>query len=233
MKNMSTKSFAQIEERIESLQLQHQTTVATISAYCSEYEKTPSSGLVKQVEDKVLEVERILNILIVHHSELELQLQASLASTYDGELLWKIPEVHQKIRDAIIGSNTSICSLPFYTARNGYKMCIRAHLNGDGTGKGTHLSIFFVLMRGEYDSVLQWPFESEVTLILLDHDREKHLEQTFKPNVQSIKRPVSDMNVASGCPRFAELTILDNPSYVKEDVMYIKAIIDTSKIDHP
>ena len=208
------------------------------SAYGGEvvpYEKAPSSELVKQVEDKVLEVERTLNVLSVHHSELELQLQASLASTHNGAFLWRIPEVRRRIRDAKIGRITSIYSPPFYTGRNGYKMCIRAYLNGDGTGEGTHLSIFFVLMRGEYDPLLQWPFEPKVSLILVDQDHKKHLVQTFKPNAQSssFKRPVSDMNVASGCPEFAELSILDNPSYVKEDVMYIKAIVDTSKIFHP
>jgi len=52
-----------------------------------------SSDSVKQVEEKVLEVERTLNVLSVHHSELELQLQASLASTHNGAFLWRIPEV--------------------------------------------------------------------------------------------------------------------------------------------
>jgi len=95
----------------------------------------------------VLEVERTLNVLSVHHSELELQLQASLASTYNGTFLWCLPEM-RRIHDARIGRITSIYSPPFYTGRNGYKVCIRAYLNGDGTGEGTHLSIFFVLMRG-------------------------------------------------------------------------------------
>ena len=30
--------------------------------------------------------------------------------------------------------------------------------NGDGIGKGTHLSLFFVVMHGEFDNILQWPF---------------------------------------------------------------------------
>ena len=193
------------------------------------------SGEVKQLEEKVLEIERTLNVISVHHSELELQLQASLASTHNGAFLWRIPEVRRRIRDAKIGRITSIYSPPFYTGRNGYKMCIRAYLNGDGTGEGTHLSIFFVLMRGEYDPLLQWPFESEVSLILVDQDHKKHLVQTFKPNPQSssFQKPKTDMNVASGCPEFADLSILDNTSYVKDDVMYIKAIVDTSKIFHP
>ena len=234
------KSFSQVAEKLEALQLQQQQTLAIKqkSAYGGNevpYEKAPSSELVKQVEDKVLEVERTLNVLSVHYSELELQLQASLASTHNGAFLWRIPEVRRRIRDAKIGRITSIYSPPFYTGRNGYKMCIRSYLNGDGTGEGTHLSIFFVLMRGEYDPLLQWPFEPKVSLILVDQDHKKHLVQTFKPNAQSssFKRPVSDMNVASGCPEFVELSILDNPSYVKEDVMYIKAIVDTSKLFHP
>ena len=235
---MLEKNWTTMREDMTQLQQQQTIAIKQKSAHTGEvvpYNKPPSSELVRQVEDKVLEVERTLNVLSVHHSELELQLQASLASTHNGAFLWRIPEVRRRMRDAKIGRITSIYSPPFYTGRNGYKMCIRAYLNGDGTGEGTHLSIFFVLMRGEYDPLLQWPFESKVSLILVDQDHKKHLVQTFKPNAQSssFKRPVSDMNVASGCPEFAELSILDNPSYVKEDVLYIKAIVDTSKIFHP
>ena len=195
----------------------------------------PLMDYIRQVEEKTLEVERTLNILSMHHSELELQLQASLASTHNGAFLWRIPDMKRRIRDARIGRITSIYSPPFYTGRNGYKMCIRAYLNGDGSGEGTHLSIFFVLMKGEYDPLLQWSFDHKVSLVLVDQEQKKHLVQTFKPNPQSssFQRPKSDMNVASGCPEFAKLSVLDDPSYVKDDVMFIKAIVDTSKIMHP
>jgi len=46
-------------------------------------------------------------------------------------------------------------------------MCIRAYLNGDGPGYKTHLSLFFVLMKGEFDNLLQWPFQNYITLTLL------------------------------------------------------------------
>ena len=193
------------------------------------------SEFVERLEQKVLELERTLNVISVHHSELELQLQASLASTHNGAFLWRIPEVRQKIQDAEMGRITSIDSPPFYTGRNGYKMCIRAYLNGDGSGCKTHLSIFFIIMKGEYDDLLQWPFNHKVNLILVDQDHKKHLVQTFKPNPQScsFQKPKTDMNVASGCPEFAELSILDHTSYVKNDQMYIKAVVDTSKVIHP
>jgi len=41
-------------------------------------------------------------------------------------------------------------------------MCARLYLNGDGMGKGTHVSLFFVIMRGAYDALLKWPFRQKV-----------------------------------------------------------------------
>ena len=48
-----------------------------------------------------------------------------------------------------------------------YKMCLRLYLNGDGSGKGTHLSFFLTIMRGEYNALSSWPFQHVVTLMLL------------------------------------------------------------------
>ena len=189
---------------------------------------------IRQLEDKVLELEIAFNADREYYSELMFPLQVSLASTHNGEFLWRIPDVRQRNRDARFGG-TSIYSPPFYTGRNGYKMCMKVYFNGYDTGLCTHLSIFFVLMKGEYDRLLQWPFQSKVSLILVDQDHKKNLVQTFKPNAQSssFQKPKTDMNVASSCPEFADLSVLDNTSYVKDDVMYIKAIVDTSNILHP
>ena len=237
-KSLINQSCAQVElfsGEIEKIKRERCSPPKFTGSELMPYNGSDSMDYIRQVEEKTLEVERTLNILSVHHSELELQLQASLASTHNGAFLWRVPDMKRRIRDARTGRITSIYSPPFYTGRNGYKMCIRAYLNGDGSGEGTHLSIFFVLMKGEYDPLLQWPFDNKVSLVLVDQNQKKHLVQTFKPNLQSssFQRPKSDMNVASGCPEFAKLSVLDDPSYVKDDVMYIKAIVDTSKIIHP
>lgn len=57
---------------------------------------------------------------------------------------------------------SSLLFLAFYTARYGFKVCMRLYLNGDGVGKGTHISLFFVIMKGEYDLLLSWPFKHKV-----------------------------------------------------------------------
>ena len=190
---------------------------------------------ISYLQKTVEELLRSTTMIKVHVAELELQLQASLASTHDGTFLWRIPEIARRRRDALQGRITSIYSPPFYTGRNGYKMCIRAYLNGDGIGAGTHLSVFFVLMRGEYDPLLNWPFDYKVSLILVAQGNRRHIIQTFRPTSESssFQRPQTDMNVASGCPKLAELSVLEEGNYVKDDVLFIKCVVDTSKIVHP
>ena len=187
------------------------------------------------LEKKYEDIERQVTMLKVHVSEMELQLQASLASTYNGSFMWRIPDLSKRRRDAIEGRVTSLYSPPFYTAKNGYKMCIRVYLNGDGMGHKTHLSLFFVLMKGEFDALLKWPFDNKVSLILVDQNHRKHIVQTFKPTPESssFQRPISDMNVASGCPQFSKLSLFDDECYTKDDVLFIKCIVDTSQIFHP
>ena len=196
---------------------------------------TPAESRMTRMERSIEGLERSTSLMKVHLSELELQLQASMASTYSGSFLWRIPEMARRKRDALEGRITSIYSPPFYSGRNGYKMCIRAYLNGDGIGYGTHLSVFFVLMKGEYDPLLKWPFDCKVSLVLIDQNLRKHIVQTFKPTPESnsFQQPRLDMNVASGCPQFAKLSILEDENNVKDDVLFLKCIVDTSKIFHP
>ena len=192
----------------------------------------------KQVKDqasltkeKVIDLEAAANHDRRCRLELELHFQASLFTTYDGMFLFRIPGVRENIRVAR-NSDAYICSAPFYTGKNGYKMCIMVYLNGYGTGYKTHLSIFFVIMKGEYDPLLQWPFESKVSLILVDQGRKKDLVQTFNPDPQSssFQKPKTDMNDPKRFDEFATLSVLDDTSYVKDDVMFIKVIVDTSNI---
>ena len=73
---------------------------------------------------------------------------------YNGTLLWKIESYQRKRQDAINGVKTALYSPPFYSAQYGYKMCAKIYMNGDGFGKGSHLSLFFVVMRGKLNDLL-------------------------------------------------------------------------------
>ena len=157
------------------------------------------------------------------------QLQHLEMTRANGVFVWKIPEVQSKYRDARTGRKTTIYSSPFYTRPYGYKMCVGAYLNGDGVGRGTHLSLFFALMRSEYDPFLLWPFEQLVHIILMNQCRPgEHIVQTFKPTPESssFQKPMCDMNVACGCPKFAHQDVLRDNNFTRGDTLYIKCIVD-------
>ena len=63
-------------------------------------------------------------------------------------------------------------SPPFYTHEHGYKMCVRVDANGIMNGRGTHMSVYVYLMRGDYDSKLQWPFKGVIVVRLLNQLRD-------------------------------------------------------------
>ena len=146
----------------------------------------------------------------------------------NGTLLWKIGDFSRKRPDAVNGVQTSIYSPPFYTSQYGYKMCARIYMNGDGFGKNTHISLFFVVMKGEYDALLPWPFQKKITMMLLDQSNGEHMIDAFRsdPESSSFQRPKNNMNVASGSPLFMPLDGLSNRVYVKEETMFIKIIVD-------
>lgn len=156
-------------------------------------------------------------------------------SNHDGTMVWKIPQFSQRMDDAKSGKYTSIFSLPFYTGRYGYKMCLRLYILGDGIGKGSYMSLFFVLMKGEFDNILQWPFTHKVTFKLINQSGGRDVVDTFQPDPMSssFRKPKSDMNIASGCPRFVTHANLKNGGFIADDTIFIKAIIDTNTIRHP
>lgn len=149
--------------------------------------------------------------------------------TTTGLLIWKIPEIKKRYQDALDHRTLSLYSPPFYTSPHGYRMCIRAYLNGDGTGKGSHISLFFVLMKSEQDNLLRWPFTQPVSFTLINQTTSTaSISETFLPDGQSpsFHQPRSEMNVASGFPCFASKSVLRDENFTKDDAIYIQCKVD-------
>ncbi|XP_065897101.1 TNF receptor-associated factor 5-like [Dysidea avara] len=169
------------------------------------------------------------SIIEINHTyeEVSLTLQTLQATSYDGHYIWKIPDITRRRRDALLGKTVSLYSAPFYTSRFGYRLCLRVYLDGDGSGKGRYISYFLTIMKGEYDALLEWPFQHMVTMTLVNQKGNNNIVQSFRPNPTSTSfhRPKSDMNVATGCPKFAPISVLDNPEFVVDDVAFFKCDI--------
>ncbi|XP_021546832.1 TNF receptor-associated factor 1 [Neomonachus schauinslandi] len=184
------------------------------------------------LEQRVMELQQTLAQKDQALGKLEQSLRLMEEASFDGTFLWKITNVTRRCHESACGRTLSLFSPAFYTAKYGYKLCLRLYLNGDGTGKRTHLSLFIVIMRGEYDALLPWPFRNKVTFMLLDQNNREHAIDAFRPDLSSasFQRPQGETNVASGCPLFFPLNRLQSPkhAYVKDDTMFLKCIVETS-----
>ena len=192
-----------------------------------------SKQKLRDIEKQLRSMDHMTAARDISMAEQDLRLQALETSFYDGILLWKISNFRRRRQDAACGRIPSLYSPPFFTNRKGYKMCSRAYLDGDGIGKGTHLSLFFTVMKGEFDALLPWPFNQRVTLMVLDQSvQQRHTQDTFRPDQQSssFQRPVNDMNIASGCPLFIPLDDLERKGYVKDDTLFVCVKVDCSNL---
>ncbi|XP_059814825.1 TNF receptor-associated factor 3 isoform X1 [Hypanus sabinus] len=223
--NILRESIDHLQTRIRQLELPGRTAGPGMGA-----------ASLTELSNQLKRFDSLLSVHDVRLADMDLRFQLLETVSYNGKLIWKIRDYRRRKQEAVNGKTLSLYSQPFYTGYFGYKMCARVYLNGDGMGKGTHLSLFFVIMRGEYDALLPWPFKQKVTLMLLDQGQaNRHLGDAFKPdpNSSSFKQPVGEMNIASGCPLFVAQTVLESGTYIKDDTIFIKVVVDTSDMPDP
>ena len=105
-------------------------------------------------------------------------------------------------------------------------MCTRLYLNGDGIGKGTHISVFFVLMKSEHDNLLQWPFKQSVRFTRINQvNQSASITNAFAPDLKSpsFQQPENEMNITLGFPKIFKQSVLQDENFTKRNTSYIKA----------
>lgn len=161
----------------------------------------------------------------------------SRSTCTNGVFIWKIENYRQKLEQAVsTPEELAIFSPAFYTAQYGYKLRLKAYLNGRDRGKATHLSLYIIIMKGEFDGLLEWPFKQKITFYLLDQGEEnKHRTHQLSPNrsLPNIKvvfnRPTVKENLGIGNPCFVPHEALESGDYVKDDTIFIKVVVEHSK----
>ena len=160
--------------------------------------------------------------------DINLKIQLQENKTTHGEIIWKIDNVAFRMGQAKSGKVTALHSVACFTKQYGYKYCIRLYLHGDGMGRATHVSIFFVVMKSEYDELLPWPMKKRVTfeMINLEHEEDSIIE-TFvsNPKSSSFQRPTKNMNVGSGCPTFISIEQFLNGGFIKDNCAFIRTTV--------
>ena len=188
---------------------------------------------IQMLENKVEQLENNQSMLFDKIYDTESRITIVERSTFNDSFLLKIQGISKRREDARTGKCISMDSPPFHSKPNGcgYKMCLRLYILGDGIGKGTHMSLFFVVMKGEFDNILQWPFTHKVTFKLVNQcGGGCDVVESICPDPfsSSFQKPKSDMNVASGCPRFVSIKELLQEGFIVDDTIFIKVEVDTS-----
>ena len=150
------------------------------------------------------------------------------------EHTWKISGFSKKLKQAKTSKELKIDSAPFYTGalgRQGYKFKIR--LNVETYVFGTFLAVCFVILKGEYDSILPWPFRGKVIFTLVDqqedlNDRE-NIVKSITPDPTNDgewnKRPVTDENIGKEFGYSLHEFTLARRHFIVDDTIFVQVTV--------
>ena len=166
--------------------------------------------------------------------QVELEVSHQVNSTL---FTWRIQNFDQSLQAAKEGSKERLDSEPFYTSPHKYKLKIKFYPNGDSSVKNTHLSVFLIIMKGEYDAILPWPFLLRVTFTLVDQQEDtsqrENVVMSLKadPTLQSFARPVDDQNVGWGFHKFVSHEKLQTRRYIVDNTIFLQVKVEVPEID--
>lgn len=175
-------------------------------------------GKVDDLKDRVETVEMILKDVVESNRKDMQQFPP---------YIWKVTDFWEKVSRAKNGREVQIESDSFYLGLHGYKMKLRMFPNGIKNGVNAYISLFVVLMKGQYDSILSWPFRYKVKLTITDQNPDLKLRQNVsksfipQPSWMSMQRPKSAENKDSGYFSFLSHEQLRKNSYVVDETLFI------------
>jgi hypothetical protein len=140
-----------------------------------------------------------------------------------GELIWKIDNYNEKLLEAKVGIQTAIYSPSFYSKQYGHHLKIKMYLDGDSFGKGSHISVYIMVCKGEFDNIIKWPLNAvfHFTVINQEVAGDDFFESIItEPASNSSQKPVSSRNIPTGYPLF--LPQKDLKKFIKDDVIFLK-----------
>ena len=148
--------------------------------------------------------------------------------------LWRIDGFSQILKNSKNEGKEIIYSDPFYTKTEtdgfGYKLKVLIYPDGTGDGKNTHLSVFIIIMKGEYDAILPWHFSKKVMFTLIDQQdelgkRENKTMEFIGQNTSSFTRPTTEENIGIGFPCFISHEELKSQHYIVDDTLFLQVEI--------
>ncbi|XP_078355890.1 TNF receptor-associated factor 4-like [Oculina patagonica] len=154
--------------------------------------------------------------------------------------IWKIDDFSDILSQAKTLKESCIESPPFYTDKTesyGYKLKVKVYPNGVEPYKNTHLSVYIVGMKGEYDAILPWPFKKRVKISLIDQQEDsakrENISRQFVADYfpDSFARPGKEDNSGLGYSSFVshEKLYSRRYMYLVDDTVFLQVEIGPSR----
>lgn len=90
-------------------------------------------------------------------------------------------------------------------------------------------------MKGDYDSVLPWPFQQRVDFVLIDQEddinnrQNKSWRLSCDRNSDYFGRPNKAKSLGFGCPKFVSQETLKARNYIRDNTVFI--MIEVEPLD--
>ena len=145
--------------------------------------------------------------------------------------LWRIDGCKEILKQA---KNEGKESDPFYTKTEtdgyGYKLKVKIYPGGCGDSENTYLSVFIIVMKGEYDAILPWPFKRKVKFTLIDQQedpsqRKNYTLEIFEKNNPNFARPLKEENAGWGWSQFISHENLNSRRFIVDDTLFLQVEI--------
>lgn len=124
------------------------------------------ASMCQEIDELKREVKELKGDLVIQKEMVE-RCEANVYPSA-GQFTWRIDNIRDKIKLAQSGDQAAsvMYSPSFYSLEGGYKLSLCIYPAGDNN-QG-FLSLYFVVMKGKFDEILQWPFQKRVYLSLLN-----------------------------------------------------------------
>ena len=123
-------------------------------------------------------------------------------------------------------------NVTFFAFEGGYKMWLKVYANGYGNGKGTHVSVILVLLKGPHDDELQrsgnWPLRGIFMIELLNqvgdsNHRMHNISYSSNTSSACAERVWYDKANGLNISRFISHSALKKKNdYLKDDAIYFR-----------
>lgn len=175
-----------------------------------------SSGNLDRIKDIDATLHRLRTAINmnIHRNQWEKLLHGTLASLgeQDGYLIaeytWFVEDIDEKIAQHRAEKFKYLESRPFYTNIPGYRMKLHLYPDYDISG---HMGVYAVLVRGEFDALIAWPFTSRYEVSLMSRDENDVPYDIVIPSkvpACNFDRPPVDNTIGCGFSQFLAIETL-------------------------